>query len=365
MNRVLQLTSNYADAFYKELFFSIEEEGFKNTVFVPQKIGFDDCPNATGVIKSACYTKLDRFLLVRKSNKIVNSVENSVNFKDINLIHAHSLYTCGVPAYFLYRKYGIQYVVSVRYNDVTDFPKYNPGHKKLISSVLENAEAVIFISPLSKRIGEQKFPVLKTDKLTKKSYLIPNKISDFFLNTTEPKNRVFAKPLKIMFVGRLVKNKRLGLLCKHCSKLFNKNDRLVVLTGSDNKPASLLKNYRFIDFVGKVAHEDLPKYYRDADIFALLSKNETFGISYIESISQGTPIIFAKNQAIDGLFEDGKVGYSINAHSYKEFKHSVEKIINNYYDLSKNCIESSKAFSSEKIIGKIVDIYKKAIKNEC
>ena len=79
-------------------------------------------------------------------------------------------------------------------------------------------------------------------------------------------------------------------------------------------------------------------------------------------MSQGTPIVLAKNEAIDGLFEQGTVGYSINANSPKELKDVIDKIISNYYDLSKNCIEFSKNFADEKVVGELVDLYKKAIK---
>ena len=39
---------------------------------------------------------------------------------------------------------------------------------------------------------------------------------------------------------------------------------------------------------------------------------ETFGLVYVEAMSQGLPIIYTKGQGIDGYFEDGKVGYPVN-----------------------------------------------------
>ncbi len=357
MNNVLHLNSNYADAFYAELFSSIKDRGYNNVVFVPQKIGFDDCPEAKNVIKSACYSMLDRFFLKRKSRKIFESVQEKVDLKNIDLIHAHSLYTCGVPAYYCYLKYKIPYVVSIRYNDVTDFPKYNPFSKKLIMKVLENAKSIVFITPLIQKIAFKKFKILNDDNIASKCHIVPNKISDCFLNENGPKAIDKDKNLNILFVGRLVKIKRLELLAKYCSKLFKEGDKLTVITASEGKPIKLLKKYDFIDFVGNVKHDELATYYRNADIFALISKKETFGISYIESISQGTPIILAKNQAIDGLFKDGVVGYSVNTKSYKDFNDKIHSILDNYLEMSTQCIEKSRDFSTDAIVDKLISLY--------
>lgn len=360
MNNVLHLNSNYADAFYAELFASIKERGISNIVFVPQKIGFDDCPNATGVIKSACYSKFDRFFLKKKTKKIFKAIEEKVDLKTMDLIHAHSLYTCGVPAYYCFLKYKIPYIVSVRYNDVTAFPKYNPISKKLIIDVLKHAKSIVFITPLIKEIATKKFRILREKEIDKKCHIIPNKISNCFLEGATPKSFDSHKEgLNLLFVGRLVKNKRLELLCKYCQKYFSKSDKLTVITASKGQPTKLIKKYKFIDFIGNVKHNDLVPYYKNSDVFVLLSKNETFGISYIESMSQGTPIVLAKKQAIDGMFEQGKVGYSINAHSYKDFKEKIEIILANYSTISKNCISLSKEFSSDIITDKLVSLYLK------
>ena len=181
MKKILQITSNYVDAFYKELFSSIEERGYESVVFVPQKIGCDSCPNASEVIKSQCYSKLDRFFLRTKSRKIFNSITETVNLSDISLVHAHSLYTSGVPAYHIFKKYGTPYILSVRRPDVTTFPLLNVGTRCLINEVIKNAKAVIFVSPDIKRKALKLFSSLSTEEMIKKSFLIANKVSDVFL----------------------------------------------------------------------------------------------------------------------------------------------------------------------------------------
>jgi D-inositol-3-phosphate glycosyltransferase len=45
------------------------------------------------------------------------------------------------------------------------------------------------------------------------------------------------------------------------------------------------------EFVGRVAHEDLPRYYNAADAFVLPSYHESFGMAALESLACGTPVI--------------------------------------------------------------------------
>ena len=78
------------------------------------------------------------------------------------------------------------------------------------------------------------------------------------------------------------------------------------------------------------------------------STRETFGIVYIEAISQGVPIIYKKNDGVFGFFEEGKVGYGVNPDDEKSILNAIELIRNNYFEIHKNCITYSKYFSWEK-----------------
>ena len=177
------------------------------------------------------------------------------------------------------------------------------------------------------------------------------------------KSLVKNKPIELLFVGTMAKNKRLKLLVRHCAKTLSVGDKLNVICRYGGEPTKLTSKNTFLKFIGKVDHEKLPEYYRKATIFVLLSRKETFGISYIESMSQGTPIIFAKGEAIDGTFNQGEVGYSIVANSVTQFKEAIKNILDNYEQISENCIEKSKDFSDFVIINEWDNLYNNTIKN--
>lgn len=41
-----------------------------------------------------------------------------------------------------------------------------------------------------------------------------------------------------------------------------------------------------------------------SDIFVMPSKPETFGLVYVEALSQGLPILYAKGEGFDGYFDE-------------------------------------------------------------
>lgn len=66
-----------------------------------------------------------------------------------------------------------------------------------------------------------------------------------------------------------------------------------------------------VRFLGKVPHDDLPDLYRAADLFALPSTGEGFGIAFLEAMACGTPAIgLAVGGAPDAL-GDGELGVCV------------------------------------------------------
>lgn len=87
---------------------------------------------------------------------------------------------------------------------------------------------------------------------------------------------------------------------------------LIAGTGSDRERLSALAiEYGVSDrvrFLGMVADEDLPDLYRAADLFALPSTGEGFGIAFIESMACGTPAIGLSIGGSPDALADGELG---------------------------------------------------------
>lgn len=88
----------------------------------------------------------------------------------------------------------------------------------------------------------------------------------------------------------------------------------------------------------------------------LPSKSETFGLVYVEAMSQGLPVIYKKNDSIDGLFES-QVGYGVDPEDIQGIIEAIGKIYNNYQILSKNAINQAKRLTASNIAKRYIDVW--------
>jgi phosphatidyl-myo-inositol dimannoside synthase len=73
-----------------------------------------------------------------------------------------------------------------------------------------------------------------------------------------------------------------------------------------------------VRFLGKVPHDALPDLYRAADLFALPSTGEGFGIVYLEAMACGTPAIGLNVGGAPDALGDGELGWCVPPEQFPE-----------------------------------------------
>jgi D-inositol-3-phosphate glycosyltransferase len=63
-----------------------------------------------------------------------------------------------------------------------------------------------------------------------------------------------------------------------------------------------------VTFAGRVDHEDMPVYYSAADVLALPSHYESFGLVVLESLACGTPVVTTQVGAMEQIIRQGETG---------------------------------------------------------
>ena len=122
-----------------------------------------------------------------------------------------------------------------------------------------------------------------------------------------------------------------------------------------------VKKYDFLKYLTHKPHNELIKFYRENDIFVMPSITETFGLVYLEAMSQGLPVIYTKEQGFDGQFDEGTVGFSVDCFDAKDIANRIIDIIDNYEMLSNNCIRNVNRFGWKNIAQKYNDLYTEVI----
>jgi glycosyltransferase involved in cell wall biosynthesis len=131
----------------------------------------------------------------------------------------------------------------------------------------------------------------------------------------------------------------------------------VIGENQDNDEYNKISTYPCVKMLPFMTKEELIQEYRTHHIFLLPSKGETFGRVYVEAMTQGLPVLYTKEQGFDGNYDDGVVGYSIEAGNYKMIADCIEKTINDYDSISKRCIEKCADFFEEIIMNKVEKFY--------
>ncbi|QLF69487.1 glycosyltransferase family 1 protein [Peteryoungia desertarenae] len=120
------------------------------------------------------------------------------------------------------------------------------------------------------------------------------------------RNRIGFTGKTVLALGRLATNKGYDLLIDGFSVMAERvpDARLHLALGGENldpheqkildELKSRVKELKIedkVDFSGFIADEDLPDYYRAADMFVLSSRYEPFGMTAIEAMASGTPTV--------------------------------------------------------------------------
>ena len=117
----------------------------------------------------------------------------------------------------------------------------------------------------------------------------------------------------ILFVGQIVPLKGIDVLLYAMKILVKRNPKLTIclwIIGEESKESKrlvllreLLKIGALVKFVGKVDQRRLPNYYNASEVLVLPSQYESFGITALEAMACGTPVITTDVAGVSHLLD--------------------------------------------------------------
>jgi glycosyltransferase involved in cell wall biosynthesis len=148
----------------------------------------------------------------------------------------------------------------------------------------------------------------------------------------------------VLFVGRITPHKGIdGLI-----KALPKKAHLTIAGSTGHDPRfperlypqllSRLAEGREIDFIGTVAEELLPDLYRSASVFVLPSVHDTcyrghvaiselLGLTLIEAMACGTPVICSRVGGLPEVVHDGETGYIVEPGDVDGLRDRLEELL--------------------------------------
>ena len=302
----------------------------------------------------------------QSKKKTLSALYTNYKVNDLNIIHAHTLFSTGYTAFNLKRDFGIPYIVAVRNTDINIFFNRMIHLRRIGVQILTHAEKIIFLSPSYAETVVKKFvPNALKDSIAKKIEIIPNGIDDFFFqNMQESKSRL-GRCIHLIHVGDINKNKNITTTIEAINLLVKEGHEIdLALVGeiTDDKLKQIVDETDFVKYHEKCQKEHVLSYLSAADILVMPSHNETFGLVYAEAMSQGLPIIYTKGQGFDGQFKEGAVGYHVNPKDPVDIAEKIMMVIDNYEQLSNNCLSSVGKFDWKRIAEQYEAVYMDVLK---
>ena len=168
-----------------------------------------------------------------------------------------------------------------------------------------------------------------------------------------------------VYVGQLIERKYPSAIISAVVKaLPNKNFHISYIGKGYKKKnlndiSAMLGVAKNISILGKIPRDQIISHLDNSDCFIMISRDEVFGLVYLEAMARGCITIGARNEGIDGVIRHGENGFLCEAGNIDELAKLLINInslsIKQLKEISKNAIETAKEMTDYKVAEKYLN----------
>jgi len=282
----------------------------------------------------------DRMKVLLPTPRVNNAVKQILKSNGIERVWFGAAAPLAVMAPIL-RKAGAKHIVAMTQGHEVWWAKIYP-FKWILQLIARNVDHLTFLTDytgtaIGKALGKKsKAKMVKILPGIDVAHFIPSAKDPVLANEIGIHNRP-----TIVSVGRLVHRKGQDRLIEALPKILDKVPNaalLLVGTGPHKEEIKSLVSKHNMDtnvfFVGRIVHEELPRYFALGDLFAMPARNrlaglevEGLGIVYLEASACGIPTIVGNSGGAPEALIEGKTGYLVNGDSIDEIANAAIRIL--------------------------------------
>lgn len=228
--------------------------------------------------------------------------KNNIQF---DIIHGHKLTIDGVLAFFLAKLTGTKYVLSVRADTDLKFINNKPFSRFIYRYIFKKARHIFWVSAWAKDTMNKKLSFIHPSESNLPNIVTSEGGSNLLVNEK------VAIATKFIFVGRLESAEKKGLLDIIEIMNYFPNAKLEIFGVTNNRIndellafANNFGVHEQIVIKGNVPKVDLINNYRNYCALLMPSRNETFGMVYVEALLEGLPVLCCEKSGIDGYLNE-------------------------------------------------------------
>jgi D-inositol-3-phosphate glycosyltransferase len=147
----------------------------------------------------------------------------------------------------------------------------------------------------------------------------------------------------LLFVGRLERLKGVEVAIRALALLRDRahDDVRLLILGEDSRDGDESEKDRLkelaaaagvrdrVDFLGSVAHHELPFFYSAADVCVMPSYSESFGLVALEAQACGRPVVGSGVSGLRSVVRDEVSGYLLDSHDPAMYAERMGRLLNN------------------------------------
>lgn len=244
---------------------------------------------------------------------------------------------------------------------------YDPKISEFLQSCIEEVDAV----------GVRSNAILRNiATITKRTdvFLCPSGIDldlSFCREDAVKKYSEMNKQIRFIFVGRLIKRKNLHCFLISLKKAFPCGGYKLDIIGVGPEQVKIKRAIReleldeFVYMHGLLPHQTVRSYMKNAHCLVMASKDEPFGLVYLEAMDSYCTVIASKNEGIDGIVRDGYNGFLVEAGNINDLQQTLIKysnldprqILQIVSNAHKTVEQMSKAKMAQRYLESIINTY--------
>ena len=337
---VLHICNGYEKTkVHAELCQHLDEQGVNQIIYAPLRDADKVDTNRfeakhTRFIYDYVLRPWHRVFFHRKIEKIAKHIVRQVDISTVSCVHATTLFSDGAVALYLKQHYGIPFVVAVRNTDVNDFLRFAPHLWWVHRAVLKEASHVICISPALRRDFLRHFTLCGMRKeVEQKTEIICNGINQYWLDSLNLNPEQHGHNHQVVYVGNFTPNKNVKRLVEAVLSLKAQiPDVQLHLIGAEGAQEAFVHQMAQAHPDTVICHGPiydktlLQQHYQQCSVFAMPSLTETFGLVYVEALSQGLSVLYTRGEGVDGLFDE-PIGEAVDPHFTEKIAQALQRLL--------------------------------------
>lgn len=255
--------------------------------------------------------------------------------KKIKTLFAPDVVIAHMPSGLIFaNKLGVSFCAGVHASDIEVLtnPIYKIYFKTELEKAYKNAKCIACRSYTLKDKFLKLYPQYEN-----KTFVAPSGVDEEKIIKREWQEK---EKIKVLTCGQFIKRKNIDKVIKACERFYNIE---LTVIGSGKQKLEKISDKPI--FLGQIPHEKVLEKMRESDIFILPSKNETFGMVYLEAMASGCITVCSKNDGIDGIIRDG-----VNGFLCEDIEETLDRILSleDKNMILKNSYETIMNFTSQK-----------------